>query len=639
MTNAEKVLIEKLNQIIEDNLENSSFSTDDICRELGISKSQLYRILKELFNLSTSLYIRKRRLLKAKDLLADVNLKIAEISYKTGIDSPQNFSKYFTQEFGLSPTEYRKYPQIKEDENTRQVITDYSAQRNQTLLGKSKTYIYYGIGLSILILLLSGVFFWQKISQTLTDNEPDLNFPSGISDNAIAILPFKNLGTLKNAVFTEGVMEQIHNSLAKINTIKVISTTSSNRYANTNKQIRQIANELHVKYLMEGTVLQIDKQIRITIELVNASEDRVVWTRKFEGDNTNIFTYMNTVAKSIVGELNQKLSSGQMDKLNKIPTRSLDAYNEYLQGQQLLQTRIQEKMEASIIKSSNAIKLDSGFADAYTNIALAYFILGEDQFMDVQTAIRLAERNALTAIRLDSENGRAYAILANIYKAQNKWEQAVTTFQIALKFNPNDAQINYWYSLTVRSIGFLEEAVKYSSKAVALDPLSSNIYGGHIIGCAYAGKFWLAEKAIKEGELFFNDANLFHNAKGFYFITRQNYSDALDEFKTCLQLYPKSIYFQTMINYNQAKLGQTAQVSTFLKALPEIPENYKNFGIIYAGLGNKELCLKYLKMAADANNIPNSLKVSPLFSFLHSDPRFNKILAKAGLFNVSVTLR
>lgn len=639
MTNAEKVLIEKLNQIIEDNLEDSSFSTDDICRELGISKSQLYRILKELFNLSTSLYIRKRRLLKAKDLLADVNLKIAEISYKTGIDSPQNFSKYFTQEFGLSPTEYRKYPQIKEDENTLRVITDYSAQRNQTLPGKSKTYIYYGIGLSILILLLFGVFFWQKNSKTLADNEADLNFPSGISDNTIAILPFKNLGTLKNAVFTEGVMEQIHNSLAKINTIKVISTTSSNRYANTNKQIRQIANELHVKYLMEGTVLQIDKQIRITIELVNASEDRVVWTRKFEGDNTNIFTYMNTVAKSIVGELNQKLSSGQMDKLNKIPTRSLDAYNEYLQGQQLLQTRIQEKMEASIIKSSNAIKLDSGFADAYTNIALAYFILGEDQFMDVQTAIRLAERNALTAIRLDSENGRAYAILANIYKAQNKWEQAVTTFQIALKFNPNDAQINYWYSLTVRSIGFLEEAVKYSSKAVALDPMSSNIYGGHIIGCAYAGKFWLAEKAIKEGELFFNDANLFHNAKGFYFITRQNYSDALNEFKTCLQLYPKSIYFQTMINYNQAKLGQTAQVSTFLKALPEIPENYKNFGIIYAGLGNKELCLKYLKMAADANNTPNSLKVSPLFRFLHSDPRFNKILAIAGLLNVSVTLR
>lgn len=639
MTNAEKVLIERLDHIIESNFENSSFSTDDICRELGISKSQLYRVLKEQFNLSTSLYIRRRRLLKAKDLLVDSELKIAEISYKTGIDSPQNFSKYFTQEFGISPTEYRKYPQNKHEETFPDLIPDYKIQPNKTLPKNQKKYIPLAIGFSILILTISGIYFWQKKSKSLYDHDSEIHGLTEIAGNSIAILPFKNLGTPENATLTEGVMEQIHHLLAQINSIKVISTSSSNNYLNTKKTTKQIASDLRVKYLMEGKVLQIGKQIRVTVELINAQEDRMVWTRKFEGVNTNIFTYMNTVAKLVAGELKQELSSGQIDKLNRIPTQNLEAYNEYLQGQQLLQTRTQEKMEASIIKASNAIKLDSGFADAYTNIALAYFVLGEDQFMDGQAAIRMAEKNALTAIRLDSENGRAYAILGNIYKAQNKWEQAVTTFQIALKFSPNDAQINYWYSLTLRAIGLLEEAVKYSSKAVALDPLSSNIYGGHIIGCAYSGKFLLAEKAIKEGELLFKDANLFHNAKGFYFITRQNYADALNEFKICLRLYPKSISFQTMINYCQAKVGQTAQVSSFLEVLPEIPENYKNFGVIYAGLGNKELCLKYLEKAADANNTPNSLKVTPLFRFLHGDTRFNKILEKAGLLNLSVTIK
>lgn len=639
MKNSEKVLLEKLNKIIEGNFSNPDFSVDDICVDLGVSRSQLYRIIKQQTNLSTSLYVRQQKLIKAKKLLASSTMQIAEIAYFLGIDSPQNFSKYFTQEFGVSPTEYRKQQQIKGDEPIQIDTLESALEETQVITKKTEKYIYWVIALVVVILGFIAAFLWQRNSEAPTDIESDLSIPLEITENSIAILPFKNLGTPDNAMLTEGIMEQIHNSLAQINSLKVISTTSSNQYFNTKKKIQQIADELHVKYLMEGTVLQMNNQISINVQLINAKEDRVVWTRKFEGNNTNVFTYMNSVTKSVVDELNQKLSSGQMNKLNRIPTKSLEAYNEYLQGQQLLQTRTQEKMEASIIKTKNAIKLDSGFADAYTNIALAYFVLGEDQSMNEQEATRLAEKNALTAIRLDAENGRAYAILGNIYKAQNKWEQAITTFQIALKFSPNDAQINYWYSLTVRAIGLLEEAVKYSSKAVALDPLSSNIYGGHIIGCAYAGKFTLAENAIKEGEFLFNDSNLFHNAKGFYFITRQNYADALNEFKLCLRLYPKSIPFQTMISYNQAKLGQTALASLFLKALPEIPENYKNFGIIYAGLGNRELCLKYLEMAADANNTPNSLKVSPVFRFLHNDPRFNKILQKAGLLNVSLPLK
>lgn len=639
MKNSEKVLLEKLNKIIEENFNNPDFSVDDICVDLGVSRSQLYRIIKQQTNLSTSLYVRQQKLIKAKELLASSTMQIAEIAYFLGIDSPQNFSKYFTQEFGVSPTEYRKQQQIKGDELVQTDTTKSQLQEVQIITKSHKKFIYLGVSLGIVILGLIIALVLQRSSEAPADNESDLSLPFEITENSIAILPFKNLGTPDNAILTEGIMEQIHNSLAQINSLKVISTTSSNQYLNTKKKIQQIANELHVKYLMEGTVLQINNQININVELIDAKEDRVVWTKKIEGNNTNVFTYMNTVTKSVVDELNQKLSNVQIDKLNKIPTKNLAAYNEYLQGQQLLQTRTIEKMEASIIKANNAIKLDSGFADAYTIIATAYFILGEDQHIDFQTSIRLTEKSALTAIRLDAENGRAYAILANLYKAQNKWEQAITTFQIALKFSPNDAQINYWYSLTVRSIGLLDEAIKYSTRAVALDPLSSNIYGGHLVGCSYAGKFKLAEKAIKDGELLFNDAFLFHNAKAAYFITRGNYKEALNEYKICKQLNPESIYFEVMINYVLAKVGQKAPALSFIKTLPSIPENFKNFAIVYAGLEDKENCLKYLEMATEASNIPNYLKVSPLFTFLHNNPRFDKILEKAGLLNVSVSIK
>ena len=303
-----------------------------------------------------------------------------------------------------------------------------------------------------------------------------------------------------------------------------------------------------------------------------------------------------------------------------------------------MQARTKEKIEASIVKNNIAIKLDPAFTEAYVNLAIAYFLLGEDQIIPLQEAFKKSEKNALTAIRLDSENGRAYAILGNIYKAQNKWEQAITTFQIALKFSPNDAQINYWYSLIIRSIGLMDEAVKYSTKAVSLDPLSQNIYGGHIAGCAYASKLEMAEKAIKAGELIFNDAYLFHNAKGFYFIIRKNYGEALKEFNISHQLNPKSVYFEVMMAYSQAKSGQTVPVLAYLKTLPQKPDNYKLFSILYAGLGDKERCLNYLEMAAEINDIPNYLKVSPLFVFLHNEPRFNTILQKSGLLNVPVSI-
>uniref|UniRef100_UPI003751A9C9 FlgO family outer membrane protein n=1 Tax=Emticicia sp. TaxID=1930953 RepID=UPI003751A9C9 len=398
MTNSEKVLVEKLNQLIEANFDNSTFSTDIICQDLGISRSQLYRLIKEEFQLSTSLYIRKIKLAKAKDLLENGNLKIAEISYKIGIDSPQNFSKYFTQEFGISPTEFRKQLPVPKNDHIEQDTDNDPVIEKHLVPKKQKQYIYLGLGFVILLIASLGGYFWQKNIVSLVDK----NTSTELSENSIAILPFKNLGDSKNSYFSEGIMEQIHSSLASLNDLKVISTTSSNKYLNTQKAIPQIAQELHVNYLLGGSVLQLEKQIRITVELISAKDDRVVWTKSFEGDTKNIFSYMNTVSKEVAGELNHKLSGGLVNKLNKFPTKNLAAYNDFLQGQQLVQTRTKEKIEASITKFDDAIKLDPVFADAYANKAVAYFLMGEDQLMDVETSYKMAEKNALTAIRIDT---------------------------------------------------------------------------------------------------------------------------------------------------------------------------------------------------------------------------------------------
>ena len=641
MTNSDIALLEKLDKYIEKNLDNPTFSIDDVCVELGVSRSQLHRVLTETIQLSTTLYIRKKRLEKAKYLLSTTNLRISEITDAVGINSHANFSKYFFEEFKVSPTDFRRQiPQFIDNSvpESLPIKNEFILPNDQikgNITPKSYSYWYLVPGLIITISIGLYIFLFSSKNDA-TQSHDNLN---QISDNSLAILPFKNLGSSENAIFCDGVMEQIHGSLSLLENLKVISKSSSIIFRNTKKPIGQIANELHVKYILEGSVLQIDKKIRITVGLTDAREDRSVWTKSYDGNIKDVFGFMSIVAKEVAGELNQKLSSKLTDKINKRPTKSLTAFNEYLQGKQLLQTRTKEKIEASIVKFNKAIELDNDFADAYTDKAVAYYLMGEDQFMEVENAYKMSEKNALTSIRLDSENGRAYAVLGNIYKAQNKWEQAITTYQIALKFSPNDGLINYWYSLTLRSIGQMDEAIKYSTKAVSLDPLASNIYGGHIIGCAYAGKLDMAEKAIKDGELIFNEAYLFHNAKAFFNITNGRYDVALKEFLICAKLNPNIIYLKVFTAYTQAKLGQTTAVYLYLKNLPKIPDNNKYFAIIYAGLGDKENCLKYLEAAAEISDSPNYLKISPLFTFLHHEPRFEAVLKKLGLLNPNFSIQ
>jgi TolB-like protein/AraC-like DNA-binding protein len=633
MAVTEKALIDKLDQFIENNLDKTEVSSDTICRELGLSRSHLYRLVKEDSQLSTSLYIRKRKLIKAKELLTVSDLKIAEVAYQIGIDSPQNFSKYFTQEFGISPTEFRK-KRLGEDMALADVNADsplvyeqnQAVSLAQTAPVKSQSYRFLWVVIALFLGSILGFYLWKY-----SNRKPDAGILTQQFDNSIAVLPFQNLGSTETAIFGEGMMEQIHSSLMLLENLKVISKTSCKLFKDTKKTVSQIAKELQVNYILSGSALQVGKKVEIRVELIDAKEDRAIWANIYKGDTRDIFAYANSISKEIAGKLNQKLDKAVSSKLDKIPTQSSAAYKEYLQGRQLLQARTREKLKACIKKFDNAIAFDPNFADAYSNRAVAYFILSEDNLLDISLCHKMAEKNALTAIRLDAENGLPYAVLSCIYKSQNKWTQAYTTNQIALKYSPNDAIINYWHSLILRSMGKLDEAVKYSSKAIDIDPLSPTIWGGHINNCSYARQFQLAKKAIDEGQDLFAESWLYHWGVAFYYINLYDFKAALPELEKVDKINPKIESIQSMIAYTQAQLGQRAVAEVYLKSLPIRPENFKHIAVVYAGLGDKANCLKYLEMAAVKSDSPNYLKVSPLFKFLQNEPRFKAILLKLGL--------
>jgi TolB-like protein/AraC-like DNA-binding protein/Tfp pilus assembly protein PilF len=631
--------IERLEHSIDAHLNDSEFSIDLLCKEVGISRSQLHRIIKEKTNLSITLYLRKKRLEKAKLLLSSTDLRVSEIADAVGINNPANFSKYFIEEFQMSPTDFRKQQQTDLTE-VLTVIPPLHHQQEDWVKNPPgrkpnlpSRYVYVLVGIAA-ILAVAFYFFGYRFSNESIQNSTSLQ---EVSENTIAILPFKNLGPTEKSFFSDGVMEQIHASLSLLENLKVISKSSSKLFRDSPKPLSQIANELHVKYILEGSVLQIDQKIRITVELSNAAENRAVWTQSYDGETKEVFTFMSKVAKEVADELNQKLNAELTDKITKSPTKSLAAYNEYLQGNQLIQARDKSKLEASLLKFTAAIELDPEFANAYANRASAYFLMVAGKYIDEQTGYKMAEQNALTSIRLDAENSLAYAVLAIIYQDQNKWDQARTTYQIALKYSPNDALINYWYSLMLRSLGHLEEAIQFSTKAVESDPLSQVIFGGHTLNCILGGKLDLAQKNISDAQLLFNNTWNYHFVKGYYHISKEEYTTALQSMNRAIELGPSIKILKHMATYCKSKAGQTKEVTDYLKSLADVPENYSAFIMLYAGLGDKERAMRYLQKMADTGVIPTDLKVMPIYKTLRNDKRYEAILQKYGLLSPDIS--
>jgi TolB-like protein/AraC-like DNA-binding protein len=632
LSNTEIILLDRINQLIDENLDNHSFASDTICKELGISRSQLFRLVKDYSQVSISIYIRQRKLLHAKNLLDNTDLKISEITYKIGIDSPQSFSKYFTDVYGISPTEYRKN-KLKTESKEGLVVNETENKLPATLIPKlqSNNYRYYGIGV-ILFLLGIGIYFFQNKAK---ENSLSTENVAENSDNSIVILPFKNLGSPETAYFADGLMGQVHSSLTLLENLKVISKNSSQLFKGSKKTIKQIANELQVAYILDGTVSHADKKVIVSIELIKASEDRTVWSKSFDGETKEVFAFMNKVAEEIAKELNLKLSASQTKSIEKQPTESVVAYNEYLQGIELIKTRKREKLEAGIVKFERAIALDPKFADAYAAKASVYFIMTGFNFINPKLSVKLAEKDALDAIRLDEKNGTAYAVLAGCYQIQHKWEQAITTFQIALKHSPNDALINYWYGLALRSLGAFDSAIKYGKKAADLDPLTVITYTGYINSCSFAGKFDLAKKAIDEKELIFNEHFMYFFARGTYYLCKEDYKQAIKEFQK-VDSMSKDNTATYAITFCQAKLGERAAPLNFISVQPKTSTGYRNMAYAYAGLGDKDNCLKYLNLLTQEDILPNYVMVDPYFKLLHGDKRFNDLLLKFGLLNAKI---
>lgn len=341
----------------------------------------------------------------------------------------------------------------------------------------------------------------------------------------------------------------------------------------------------------------------------------------------------------IATSLNHKISSQFSARVNPSISPDYQAYNEFLIGRDLMMQRTSESLKASIERFDRALRIEPGFSRAMAHKANAYQLLANSAYEDRKYYNSLAEDFALKTIDIDPGNGLAYATLGGIYKDQYKWRQSETSFQIALKHSPNDALINYWYSLLLRELGDLNAAVRLSARACELDPLHPVIFGGHVVNCIYAKKWSLADQCLVNGKAQFHNSFL-------YFWAQAKYAEQLGDFKKAIQYYDQALQINPEIPSVQyarifclARIHQKDQVQNYLAELPRdgISQCIAKV-FVYAGLMEVENTMKYLAEALQMDVLPPGLKIDPMFDFLRDNPDFTVFLDRVNLKESRVSL-
>ncbi len=537
--------LRNLTKTVLDNLENEQFGVEELASQTGISRSHLHRKLKLLKGKSVSQFIREVRLEEAMKMLQHEVATASEIAYRVGFTSPSYFFKSFQKYYGFPPGEVKKINsdatftqpgKESDDQNTfeeegKAIRKKISGKTNP--LSKSLAWI---ITLIVLIGIIAGVSYFLNKGK----NDP-------IVEISIAILPFTNLSTdVENQHFADGLVEDLLNRISRIDGMKVISRTSSEMYREKgNKTIPQIARELGVTHIMEGSVQRDENTARINIQLIDAAKDDHIWSNLFDRELTDIFKMQSEIALQVASELNLILTTGQTNNLRKNYTNNLKAFELYQLGRFYWNKRTEDGYLSSIEYFNQAIEEDPGYALAYAGLADTYNLMAIQSWIDRREGRDKAVELALKALEMDGDLAEAHNVLGSIYTYLDwKWEEAENAYLRAIEINPNYATAHQYYSEHLSITGRHTEARKHINKALELDPLS----------------FVIRYVSVK---LYFN---------------RGQFTEALEDNRRSHELNPDhrwSAYYDFFLNYhlgrNQAAL-----------------QGFKNYGRI-TGLFNPDL--------------------------------------------------
>lgn len=455
---------------------------------------------------------------------------------------------------------------------------------------------------------------------------------------SLAVLPLENLsGDTSQDYFSDGMTDELITELGQIGGLRVISRTSIMTYKGARKSIPQIAHELNVNAVVEGTVLLSGNQIRITAQLIQAEDDKHLWARSYEGELRNTFTLQNEVARAIATQIRTKLNPPEDAALRNAKVVNPEAYEAYLKGRYFWNKRTGSGLTEAIRYFTTAIEADPGYARAYAGLADSYALAGDWKYgvLAPREAYPKAKAAAEKAIALDSTLGEAHISLAFCLDGFDwNWESGGTEYKRGIELSPDYATGHDWYGWHLAEFGRNDEAIAEVETAVSLDPLSL------IIGADLAEEFVIAhrfEQAITQSrktmtlDPFFGNA---HYVMGQALAQERRYKEAIAELQKAIELSPGSTAFSANLAFAYASSGRTEDALKILNGQKNRPpdsfSNAAEIALIYAGLNDNDQAMVWLEKAY-AERFNPAVLMRPCFDPLRSDPRFQDLLRRIGL--------
>jgi len=454
-------------------------------------------------------------------------------------------------------------------------------------------------------------------------------------EKSVAVLPFENRSEDKaNAYLAEGIQDEILTRLSKIADLKVISRTSTQHYKSAPENLPEIAKQLGVAHIVEGSVQKSGEAVRVNVQLIKAANDSHLWADTFDRKLTDIFSVESEVAKAIADTLKAKLTGAEEQLIAARPTSDLTAYELYLKGRVLWGKRGGDNIRQAIGFYEQAIVRDPNYAPAYAALAEAYVILPIYTDASAREAYAKAKAAALKALQLDDKLAEAHNALAMVLFLYLDIAGSIPEFQRAIALNPNYATAHHWYGFNpLATLGRFDEAIAESKRAVELDPLSPVINSDLGSNLMVARRYDEAIAQLRKTLAIDPTFSLAHGALGEALQFKGDLPGAIAEYTKAQELGADP-RIRVLMAAAKAQSGDKDAAVRMLAELEEASRNREIPGaqraVLYTSLGNRTEAIRCLEQSVADHDSQDVawIKVYPTWDPLRGDPRFEALVQK-----------
>lgn len=462
----------------------------------------------------------------------------------------------------------------------------------------------------------------------------------------VAVLPFANMSPdPDDEYFADGMTEELIDRLAQAKQLRVIARTSVMSYKKKEKKISEIAKELGVGNLVEGSIRKAGNKARVTVQLVNSQSEEHLWSSRYDKDLDDIFEVQSDIATRVAEALQVEILSAEMKRIEKKPTENMAAYTAYLKGRSLYGNRMGSNAAKALMSAvesfEEAVKEDPDFALGYVGQADCWLILCRYTYTydssDYNVNLAKARAAVSTALGLDPTSAEAHADNGQILQLDQKHEEAEKEYRNAIGLNPSNADVRLWYSLWLASRERLQEALDEVGKARELNPMDSIIPFSdgtlHSLARDFEGAVQPLKRAAELGNAFAHQT-----LAEVYGITRR-----VDEMRREMATFVELI----QVMYPRARLAADAEVAriegdreTVMRLLPELEAHLRETGrnpaywlaLQFFFLGDNDKGFEWLERSySHREYVLEFIKSDWNFDGVRTDPRYHGLVARLGL--------